>query len=231
MHPIIQSAVNKGHRALSEFQSKRLLSEYGIPVSREMMTNSPDDACAAAEKIGFPVAVKACSHALMHKTEVGVIELNVKSAKDVSSAYQRIISSVSIKLEGVLVCEMVAGMRELVLGMSVEPQFGPCVMVGLGGVMTEILNDTAFRVAPFDLMEAREMIHELKSHKLFESFRGEQAVDSDAICKSLIALGEIALANPEIAEIDINPVKIDPYGKIKAVDALVVLKGEDHDIH
>jgi acetate---CoA ligase (ADP-forming) subunit beta len=229
MHPLIQSALNKGQRALSEYQSKRFLAEYGIPVTTETLAQSADEAIAVAEKIGYPVALKACSPELMHKSEAGIIELNLKSAGDVASAYERIKSRIALDLEGMLVQEMMPGIRELVFGMSREPQFGPCVMLGLGGVMTEILNDAVFRVAPFDLSEALEMTRELRSWKLLENFRGEREADLDAICRGLTDLGDIGIKNPEIAEIDINPVKIDPSGQIKAVDALIVLKGGGDD--
>jgi acetate---CoA ligase (ADP-forming) subunit beta len=225
MHSLIQSALNKGQRALSEYQSKKLLSEYGIPVTAEILVQSVEEAMAAAEKIGYPVALKACSPELMHKSEAGVIELHLKSSNDVAAAYERIKSRISLELEGVLIQEMVYGMREMVFGMSCEPQFGPCVMLGLGGVMTEILNDVAFRVAPFDVAEAREMAGELRCGALMGVFRGEKAADMDVLCQSLVALGAIVMEHPEIAEIDINPVKIDPAGRIKAVDALIVLKG------
>jgi acetate---CoA ligase (ADP-forming) subunit beta len=231
MHKIIQSALDQGQRALSEHQSKLLLAEYGIPITAEFLVQSVDEAKAAAEKIGYPVAIKACSPDLMHKSESGVIELSLKSVNDVVAGYERIKSCTSLKLEGILVQEMVFGMREMVLGMSWEPQFGPCVMLGLGGVMTEFLNDVVLRVAPFDMAEAREMAGELRCRALLDDFRGERAVDMNAICKALIALGAIGIAHPEIAEIDINPMKINSTGQIKAVDALVVLKGGNHATH
>jgi acetate---CoA ligase (ADP-forming) subunit beta len=231
MHSLIQSALNKGQRALSEYQSKKLLAEYGIPVTAEILVQSVEEAMSAAKKIGYPVALKACSPDLMHKSEAGVIELQLKSANDVAAAYERVKSRILFELEGVLVQEMVTGMRELVFGMSREPQFGPCVMLGMGGVMTEILNDAVFRVAPFDVAEAREMAEELRCHALLGEFRGEKTADMDAICQSLMALGAIGIDHPEIGEIDINPVKIDPSGRIKAVDALVVLKGGEHAAH
>jgi succinyl-CoA synthetase beta subunit len=231
MHPLIQSALNKGQRALSEYQAKRLLAGCGIPVTAEILVQSVLEAEAAAEKIGFPVALKACSPELMHKSESGVIELNVKSAKDVAGAYERIMSALSVNIDGMLVQEMAPGMRELVFGMSREPQFGPCVMLGLGGVMTEILDDAVVRVAPFDMAEARDMVEELRCRRLLDDFRGEKAADMNAVCKALCSLGAIGVEIPEIAEIDINPLKIDPAGRIKAVDALVVLKGGDHAAH
>jgi succinyl-CoA synthetase beta subunit len=220
-HSKNQEAQEQKFKALSEYRSKKLLADYGIPVTRELLVKSKKEAVSAAEKIGFPVAMKACSPELMHKSESGCIALGIGSENDVNQAYDRIISSVSVELEGVLVAEMIPGSREIVLGLTREPQFGPCVMLGLGGVMTEILNDTVFRVAPFDQAEAIDMISELKSRAMFEEFRGEKPADVDTICKCLMALGKIGLDNPDISEIDINPLKIDPAGRVIAVDALI----------
>ncbi len=225
MNTIIQAALDRGQRALSEYQSKRVLAAYGIPVTEEMLVHDAEAAAAAAKKIGFPVAVKACGADLMHKTEAGCIRLNIGTEKEAAAAYAQVTAAASVKLEGVLIQGMVSGLRELVLGLTRDPQFGPCVMLGLGGVMAEIINDTVFRVAPFDSVEAEDMTQELRSRKVFEAFRGEPAADLAAVCRCLTALGEIGLAHSEIAEIDINPLKIDRWGGIKAVDALIVLKG------
>ncbi len=225
IHQILQTALCQKKRALSEYESKLLLAAYDIPVAQEILVQSPAEALAAAEKIGYPVALKACSPDLMHKTEAGVIELNVASDKELISAFERIRSVAPVALEGVLVAEMVPGIRELVMGMHREPQFGPCIMLGLGGVMAEILNDAVIRVAPFDKLEALDMAWELKCRKMLDAFRGEKAANMDQICRALAALGDIGIHHPEIEEIDINPVKIDGTGNIKAVDALVILKG------
>jgi acetate---CoA ligase (ADP-forming) subunit beta len=226
-----QSGVESSHRALSEFESKKMLAQYGIPVTEEILVQSRDQAVTAATKIGFPVVLKACSPELMHKSEAGCVELSLTSDDDVARAYDRILSSISGlisgELEGVLVAEMVAGARELVLGLTREPQFGPCVMLGLGGVMTEIFKDTVFRVAPFDLVEAEDMVSELKSREMLNEFRGELPADVKNICQSLISLGQIGLDHPDISEIDINPLKIDQAGRVKAVDALIVLNKPD----
>ncbi len=226
MNKIIDAALDKGQRALSEYQSKKFLAACGIPVAKEELAHSPEKAAAIAKKIGFPVAVKACGPDLMHKTEAGCIRLNIGTEQEAAAAYGQVAAAASVELEGVLIQKMVPGLRELVLGLTRDPQFGPCVMLGLGGVMTEIINDTVFRVAPFDRIEAEDMTQELRSKKVFEPFRGEPAADLTAVCRCLTALGEIGLAHPEIFEIDINPLKIDRLGKIQAVDALIVLKGE-----
>jgi len=222
-----QSENKNSYRALSEYESKKMLAEYGIPVTSEMLVQSREEAIIAAKKIGFPVVLKACSPDLMHKSEAGCVELNLTSDDDVVQAYDRIVSSVSVELEGVLVQEMISGSRELVLGLTRELQFGPCVMLGLGGVMTEIFKDTVFRVAPFNRVEAEDMIRELKSKTMLKDFRGEKAADIDTICQSLTALGKIGIDHPDISEIDINPLKIGRDGQVRAVDALVVFDSEN----
>jgi acetate---CoA ligase (ADP-forming) subunit beta len=226
MNTIIDAALKRGQRALSEYQSKKFLAAYGIPVTKEELTHSPEEAAAMAKRIGFPVAVKACGPDLMHKTEAGCIRLNIGTEQEAAAAYGQVVAAASVELEGVLIQEMVPGLRELVLGLTRDPQFGPCVMLGLGGVMAEIINDTVFRVAPFDAVEAEDMTRELRAKAVFEPFRGEPATDLAAVCRCLTALGEIGLAHSEIFEIDINPLKIDSSGKVKAVDALIVIKRE-----
>lgn len=221
-----QSEIERSHRALSEYESKKMLAEYGIPVTQEILVQSKDQAVTAANEIGFPVALKACSPELIHKSDAGCVELSLTSGNDVAKAYDRILLSASVKLEGVLVSEMISGARELVLGLTREPQFGPCVMLGLGGVMTEIFKDTVFRVAPFDQVEAEDMIRELKSRAMLDEFRGELPADMKAICQCLISLGKIGLENPDISEIDINPLKIAKDGQVKAVDALIIFDPE-----
>ena len=142
----------------------------------------------------------------------------------VREAFDRVADLLGNAFEGVLIQEMVPGKRELVLGLHREPRFGPCVMLGMGGVLTEIINDTAFRIAPFDETEALDMTVQLRAEKIFQAFRGEAPADKDSLCRCLTALGRLGLEQPAVSEIDINPVIIKPDGGITAVDALVVLK-------
>jgi len=220
---LINVARDRGQKALSEYESKQFLNAHGIPITREALATSPEDAVSAAETIGYPVALKACSSKLMHKSESGVIELGIKDESGVKSAYQRISGLVKNELDGILVQEMISGQRELVMGLTRDPQFGPCVMFGLGGVLTEVLNDTAFRVAPIDEIDALDMISEIRSRAILEPFRGQAPADQKTICKCLIALGEIGLKHEGVAEIDVNPLMIIPDGRVVAADALVIL--------
>ena len=221
----IEKALAEGRRALNEYESKQLLADYGFEVAREMTVASAAEAAQAGETLGFPVVIKGYGADLMHKTDAGAVFLHVNDAASARAAYEDMEKRLGERLEGAVVAGMVPGRREVAMGLHREPGFGPCVMIGVGGVMTEIINDTAFRVAPLDDAEARDMALDLRAKDLFGPFRGEAAVDMDAVSRCLSAIGEIGLAHPEISEIDINPLIITPEGCLVAVDALVVLKG------
>ena len=193
MHPLIQSALAKGDPALSEYSAKEMLKAYGIPVTRETLVQSSDAAVKAAAAIGYPVVVKACSPRLMHKSEAGAVAVGIKDAAELHRAYDAIVAAVHLPLEGVLIQEMVRGSRELVVGLTRDAQFGPCVMLGLGGVLTEVLNDTVFRVAPFDTGEALEMMAELRATAILDAFRGQAPADRDTLAATLAAVGRMAL--------------------------------------
>ncbi|MBI4775949.1 MAG: acetate--CoA ligase family protein [Deltaproteobacteria bacterium] len=222
---IIQAALNRGQTALSEYDSKRLLDAFGIPITREALAATEEEAAAFARKLGYPVVMKGCSPRLMHKSDQGWIELNVDSEDQVRRTFQRFVRKAEAPLDGVLIQEKILGPRELVIGMNRDPQFGVCVMLGLGGVMTEVFKDTVFRVAPFDLPEARDMTEELRSKDLLGPFRGQAPADIEALCRALTAVGTLGMELEAITELDANPVIIDPQGRIVAVDALVVLEG------
>ena len=219
---LIKEALERGQLALSEYDSKRFLSQFGIPVCREAIAPDADSAAAEAAKIGFPVVLKACGTNLTHKTEAAGVVLNLRSGEEVKKESRRLV-----KIRGcetLLVQEMVQGHRELVCGLTKDPQLGPCVMFGLGGVLTEVLEDVVFRIAPLTSWDAKEMIQEIRSRKILEPFRGEYAVDLEVLSQTLLALGEIGLQYEEVAGVDINPLKIRRNGKPVSVDALVVLK-------
>jgi len=219
---IIEEAVAKGQKSLSEFESKQLLASYGIPVCRESLVQSEEEAVEKATSFGFPVVLKACGAALTHKTEGNLIRLWLRRPEEVKEAYRDLTRRTSEGLDGILVQEMVSGNRELVIGLIRDAQFGPCVMFGFGGVFTEVLNDVSFRVAPLEEWDAMEMMEEIRAKKILENFRGEPAVDRRILAESLIALGRIGLENDSVEEIDVNPLKFRD-GKPIAVDALVVL--------
>lgn len=218
---LIKEAMARGHSALGEYESKRFLASLGIPVVREGIAPDTESAAAEAVTIGFPVVLKASGTNLYHKTEVGGVALNLKSEAEVREEGQRLLK---IKgCEALLVQEMVRGDRELVCGLTRDAGFGPCVMFGLGGILTELLGDVAFRIAPLTMWDAREMMQEIQSRKIIEPFRGEPAVEVEALAHILVTLGDIGMHYEEVLEIDINPLKIRYDGKPISADALVVL--------
>ncbi|MBU1196435.1 MAG: acetate--CoA ligase family protein [Proteobacteria bacterium] len=226
---LIENAVQRGQKTLSEYDSKKVLASFNIPVSKEYLTTTVEEAVQKAQEIGFPVVLKVCSHHIAHKTEGGLVEISLGSTDAVKKAFERLMGEISEPIDGILVQEMVEGKRELMLGLIRDPQFGPCVMAGFGGIMTEIINDTCFRMAPVNNIEAADMLEEFKSKKMLEHFRGQAPVDRKALCDAICAIGAIGLEYDTISEIDINPLIIRPDGKFAAVDALVVLKGENDD--
>jgi acetyl-CoA synthetase (ADP-forming) len=205
---------------LSEYASKRLLAEWGVPVTRETLVHTAEEAMAAAQALGFPVALKASGGAFAHKTELGLVELDLRNALEVGQACQRLVQRAP-GLDEFLVQEMVAGKRELIAGLIRDPHYGPAVMLGLGGVQAEALDDVVFRVAPLSLEDALDMMDQLRGSRLLGAFRGEPAADRQALARLLVALGEIGLHDPQVAEIDINPLKLC-QGQPVAVDALVL---------
>ncbi len=220
---IIQTAIERGIPALSEHQSKKVLAAFGIPTTREILVQGSQQAVAAADALGYPVVLKACAAHLMHKSEKNCIRLNLAGPDQVKKAHDSIMETMDAGIDGILVQETIHGQRELIMGMTRDPQFGACIMLGTGGIATEIFKDSVFRVAPFDRREAVDMTRELKAAAMLGPFRGQARADMDTLCNCLMALAAIALDHPEISEIDINPLIIDPQGKVTAVDALVVL--------
>ncbi len=222
MKELLQKALKNGQKALSEYESKKVVASVGVPITKEELATSKDDAVKIAEGIGYPVAMKGSSHNLTHKTEMGMIRLNLRTKEEVAQAYDE-IAGAGVEIEGVLIQEMVKGDREFVIGLSRDPQFGPCVMFGLGGIFTEVIKDVSFRVAPITEIDAEEMLEEIKTKKLLDEFRGQPKADRELLKKALVGIGNLGVEFDEIAEIDINPLII-AGDKPVAVDALVVLK-------
>jgi len=221
---IIQVALKKGQRTLSEYDSKRLLSAFGFPVVREKLVNTRAGAVKAAKEIGLPVVLKGCSAEISHKTEKKLIEVDLRTFKEVQQAYDGIVERVGdTPLDGILVQEMVKGSRELVIGMIRDPQFGPCVMFGLGGIFTEVLKDVSFRIAPLERRDALEMAQEIKGAPVLGAFRGMPPVDMDLLVSMLISAGKLGLELEAVKEVDVNPLIIAGNRPV-AVDALVVLE-------
>ncbi len=215
-----------GTRTLSEHESKRVLAGAGVPVLDERIVETPDDAVGAARELGSDasVVVKLCGEGVAHKTERGLVRLGLRN-DDVRVAAQELLDAATPDdgTVGVLVAPMVRGSRELIAGVVRDPQFGPCVMVGIGGVLTEALADVAFRLVPVERVDAEEMLDELGTQALFGPVRGEPPVDRNAVVDVVLALSRLAAAEPQIVSVDVNPLVVVD-GRPVAVDALVEVR-------
>ena len=212
-------------RTLSESDSKELLSAYGVPFAPERKVSTADNAVAAADEIGYPVVAKLGGDSIAHKTERGLVKLRLASAEAVHAAASELLNAARPE-DGevhVLVAPMVSGSRELIAGLLVDQQFGPTVMLGVGGIMAEVLKDVAFRPAPITEDMARSMLSSLRTQGLLEEFRGEAAVNADEVVKCLVGLSQVAMDRTDIVSVDINPLIVKPDGHVVAVDALVEL--------
>ncbi len=225
---IIAHAKEKGRKLLLEHEAKSLISHYGIPTTKVKVAESEEDAVRAANEIGYPVVLKIVSPEVIHKSDVGGVKVNLKSEEEVENAYKSIVNSVkenapNARIVGVLVQEFAPPGLELIIGLIRDPQFGPTVMFGLGGIFVEVYKDISFRVAPLVEMDADSMIKEIKAYKLLTGFRGMKPVDLNALKDTLIRAGQIGLDSDEIAEMDLNPVIAYPDG-LKVVDARIILR-------
>jgi acetyl-CoA synthetase (ADP-forming) len=211
---------------LSEAASKQLVGAHGVPVPVEHVVVSPDEAAQAAERIGFPVAVKLCGDAIAHKTERGLVRLGVGTADAVRTAAAELLAAATPEdgTVGVLVAPMVRGTRELIAGLHLDPRFGMTVMLGVGGVLAEAVADVVFRLVPIDRLDAAEMIDDLRTQALLGPFRGEPPVDREQLVDVLKGLSDLAAARPDVVSVDLNPL-IVAAGVPVAADALVVLDG------
>ncbi|NLU70900.1 acetate--CoA ligase family protein [Streptomyces sp. HNM0574] len=216
-------------RQLSEHAGKQLLRAYGIRVPREQLVNSAAGAVRAAAQVGYPVVMKASAPQLAHKSELGLVKLNLTSASQVRDAYREltdIAHDEGVELDGVLVCQMVRQGVEMVVGMTQDALFGPTVTVGLGGVLVEVLQDAAVRVPPFGEEQAHAMLDELRGRALLDGVRGMPAADTDALVETVLRVQRMALElGDDLAELDINPLVVLPRGQgAVALDALAVCR-------
>ena len=221
----VRKVLDSGRTALSEAESKPILQQYGVPVVTETTVATPEDAVQAATAMGYPVVLKGVSQTVLHKTEAGLVHLNLADDGAVTRAAQQILKNDSDM--AILVQPQISGHREFVAGLFRDPQFGPAILFGLGGIFTEALADVVFRLAPLSEQDALDMISSIKARPLLNAFRGEAAVDRQALLQTLMGLSALAFDVPEITEIDINPLIATATGKLVAVDALITLASPD----
>jgi succinyl-CoA synthetase beta subunit len=237
---VIEAALARGQKALSEHQAKQVLAAYGIPVTEERLVKGAGELPGALAVLGFPVVLKIDSPDILHKTEAGLVALGCRTSAEAEAAFERISRDArehfpEALINGVLVQEMVTGaVAECIVGMKKDPQFGPTVLFGLGGIFVEVFEDVALRVAPLTPADAAEMIRDTKGFKLLTGARGRPRADLAAIEDVLLKMSRLALdLEPYLVEIDINPLMAGPaeaagQRPTRAVDALMLLEADRH---
>ena len=224
---VIGNARRQGRTVLTEIESKQVLDEAGIPVALAVLARDAKEAAKAADKMGFPIVLKIVSPNVTHKSDVGGVRLGLASSAEVKAAFDEIVSAVKAaqpdaRIEGVAVQKMAPAGTEVIVGMSKDPQFGPVMMFGLGGILVEVLKDVAFRIVPLEPKDARQMVREIKGFPVLEGVRGQAPADIAALEDLILKVSEFVEAHPEIEELDLNPVFAYPEG-VLAVDARIVV--------
>lgn len=224
---IIDRAKSEGRTILTEVESKQVLGEAGIPIARAELAPTREGAVTAARQIGLPVVLKIVSPEISHKSDVGGVKLSLGSEEEVAAAFDEIVAAArraepEATVLGVSVQKMARPGVEVIMGMTMDPQFGPVLMFGLGGVFVEVLKDVAFRIVPLEPRDARQMIRDIQGFAVLEGFRGQEPADLAALEDMLMRLSAFVEEHPEIQELDLNPIFAYKDGAL-AVDARIVL--------
>jgi len=225
---IFNEARKEKRKYLLETEAKTVCMEYGIPVTRFKLAKSEQEAIKFANEIGYPIVLKIASPDIIHKFDVGGVMLNLKSQAEVKDAYKKILANIKkhkpdAKIIGLVVQEMAAPSIEVIVGASKDPQFGPALMFGLGGIFIEVLKDVTFRIAPITEEDAREMVTEVKAYPILKGYRGQPPADVEAIVKILLNTSKLVMEHQEIKELDLNPIIVYEKGA-KTVDARIILE-------
>jgi acyl-CoA synthetase (NDP forming) len=227
---VIDKARKEGRRVLTETEAKDLLGQAGINVVETKLAATREKAVSLSRQMGFPVAMKIVSPEVIHKSDAGGVKLGIKTAKQVEKAWDEIQKNIKkqypdAKIQGISVQKMARPGVEIIIGVSKDPQFGPVIMFGLGGIMVEILKDVSFRIVPLARRDAHEMIREIKGYPVLEGYRGQEPVDIGNLEEFIMKVSAFAEKHPEVEELDLNPVFAYKDGAV-AVDARIIL-GED----
>jgi len=226
VHQIIKKA-KKQKRSLLETEAKELLREYKIPVPDFKLIKNEEEISKIREAIGYPIVMKIVSPDIIHKSDAGGVKVGIKNEEEANIAYQDIMYSVKkykreAKITGVIAYKIIPQATEIIIGMMKDPHFGPVAMFGLGGIFVEVLKDVSFRIIPLEERDAREMITEIKGYEILKGARGESPKDIKAIREVLMKVSKLTMENPEITEIDLNPVFIFKKG-LQVIDARIIL--------
>lgn len=228
VNAIFNEARKEGRKYLLEPEAKTICMEYGIPVTNFKVAKNEAEAVQFAREIGFPIVLKIVSPDVIHKFDVGGVILNLNSETEVRTAYNEILENVkkhkpNARILGIFVQEMAPQSTEVIVGATKDPQFGPALMFGLGGIFVEVLKDVTFRIAPISESDAREMITEVKAYPILKGYRGQPPADVEAIVKILLNTSRLVMEHQEIKELDLNPIMVYEKGA-KTVDARIILE-------
>lgn len=222
---IIGKVRDEGRSFVTEPEAYAILEEYDIPVAPWELCHSEESAFEAAERIGYPVVMKVVSPQIIHKTEFGAVRVSISSPNEVKEAYSEMVASAEsregVEVTGILVTKMLEGL-ELIVGATEDPQFGPMLMFGLGGIFVEAFKDVSYRIAPLEEIDVMEMLSELKGSKLIYGFRGKEGVNIEALRQVLISISTLLVDLREIKEMDLNPIFADSK-EIRVADARMIL--------
>ncbi|MHA1819815.1 MAG: acetate--CoA ligase family protein [Promethearchaeota archaeon] len=223
---VITNALKEGRSVLTEYESKQFLSEFGLPITQQQLVDNLDDAIKAANSIKYPVVLKLIAEDVVHKSDVGAVKLGIYDDTQLKEAFNALMKIPAKGEKKVSVQEMAKKpIAEIIIGTLQDPQFGPAIMFGIGGILVELLKDVSFRICPITEFDADEMIHEIKAFKLLDGFRGAPKADLKSLIKTLKKISEIAMDYLEIDQMDLNPIFIYDDG-LKIVDARIILKKE-----
>ncbi len=227
---VFEETIQTDHKVITEELSKSILKTYGVKVPPFALVTSAEEAVKQAKKIGFPLVMKVVSPQILHKTDVGGVKVGLDNVNDVKKTfkdmYGRLSKKKGVEVKGILLEKMVPKGVELIVGIQNDPQFGPVIMVGLGGIMTEVMKDVAFRMLPISTSDAKSMLNELKGSKLLKGFRGSESIDTNMVAKMLVQIGKLGVENADyINSIDFNPVVVYPKSHF-VVDAKIILNNE-----
>ena len=227
---VFEETIQTDHKVITEELSKSILKTYGVKVPPFALVTSAEEAVKQAKKIGFPLVMKVVSPQILHKTDVGGVKVGLDNVNDVKKTfkdmYGRLSKKKGVEVKGILLEKMVPKGVELIVGIQNDPQFGPVIMVGLGGIMTEVMKDVAFRMLPITTSDAKSMLNELKGSALLKGFRGSEPIDTNMVAKMLVQIGKLGVENADyINSIDFNPVVVYPKSHF-VVDAKIILDKE-----
>jgi acyl-CoA synthetase (NDP forming) len=228
---IFDQVKKEGRSILTEFESKRILRQAGISVVDTKLAKTQKEAVSFSQKIGFPVALKIASPEVIHKSDSGGVKLSINNATEVKKAYDEIFKKVRKQypdavVHGVSVQKMIRPGTEVIVGTSKDPQFGPVIMFGLGGIFVELLKDVSFRVIPVERKDAQQMIEEIKGYPLLQGYRGKEPASISALVEIILKISKWIEGNPQIKELELNPL-FAFRDKVVAVDARIILESNE----